>query len=110
MTIPTETQEKAKRVIWKKLDSHFKGKVRFSEIRASAMLDQDDNDFLNVLVVYEGDRKGLEPRLCNSLYSEIRGRLLDAGLHTIPSISYVDRIDDAKRTDMASVKGPSAQR
>ena len=110
MTITAETQEKAKQVIWKGLDSHFKGRARFSEIRANAMLDQEENDFLNVLVVYEGDRKGLEPRLCNSLYSEIRGRLLDVGLHTIPSISYVDKIDDAKRTDMASVKGPSAQR
>ena len=110
MTIPAETQEKARQVIREGLDSHFKGGVRFSEIRATALLDQDENDFLNVLVVYEGDRKGLEPRLCNSLYSEIRVRLLDVGLHSIPSISYVDKIDDARRTDVASVKGPSAQR
>ena len=110
MTIPGETQEKAKRVIWDRLDSHFKGKVRFSEIRASAMVDRDDNDFLNVSVVYEGDRKGLEPRLCNSLYSEIRGCLLDVGLHTIPSISYVDKFDDARRGDVDPVKRSSAQR
>ena len=110
MTITSETQEKAKQVIWEGLDSHFKGKIRFSEIRADAMLDQEENDFLNVLVVYEGDRKGLEPRLCNSLYSEIRGRLLDVGLQTIPSISYVDTRDDVKRTNSASMKGPSAQR
>lgn len=110
MTITAETQEKAKQVIWDGLDAHFKGRVRFSEIRTDPMLDQEENDFLNVLVVYEGDRKGLEPRLCNSLYSEIRGRLLEVGLHTIPSISYVDKSDDVKRVDSASLKGPSVQR
>ena len=109
MTINVETQEKAKKIIWDGLDSHFRGRVRFAGIRASAMLDQDENDFLNVLVVYEGDRKGLEPRLCNSLYSEIRDRLFDIGFYTIPSISYVDKGDDAKRTATASSKGPSGR-
>ena len=109
MTIPAETQEEAKRVIREGLDAQFKGGVRFSEVRASAMLDEDENDFLNVLVVYDGDSKSLEPRLCNSLYSEIRGRLFDIGLHSIPSISYVDKVDDAKRTDMPSAQGPSGR-
>ena len=109
MTISAETQERAKQVIWKGLNSHFKGKVRFSDVRASAMLDQDEDEFLNVLVIYEGDRKGLEPRLCNSLYQEIRGPLLHIGLCTVPSISYVNKADDSMRADTTPVRGPIRQ-
>ena len=98
MTISDEIQKKAKHVIWNGVNSHFKGKVRFADIYASPMLDQDEDEFLNVLVVYEGDRKGLEPHLCNSLYQEIRGQLFDIGLSTIPSISYVEKADDGKDT------------
>ncbi len=109
MTISTETQEKAKQIIWKGLNFHFNGKVRFADVHASAMLDQDQDEFLNVLVVYEGDRKNLEPRLCNSLYQEIRGQLFDIGLYTVPSISYVDKADGKKRIGTTPAHGPIRQ-
>ena len=102
MTISTETQERARKIIRAGLDAQFKGRVRFADIRSSPMLDQDDEEFLNVSVIYEGDRKGLEPHLCNSLYQGIRDQLVDIGIRTVPSISYVDRADDSK----LAVKAP----
>ena len=109
MTISAETQDGAKDVIRRGLKSHFKGKVSFADVHASAMLDQDQDEFLNVLVVYEGDYKRLDARLCNSFYQEIKDQLFAIGLCTVPSISYVGRADDGRRLGTTPVKGPVGQ-
>ena len=109
MIISTETKDRARDIIWKGLKAHFKGKVHFADIRASAMQDQDQDEFLNVLVVYDGDRNGLDARLCNSLYQEIRAQLFDVGLYTVPSISYVDKSDDGKRSGTTASSGHISQ-
>ena len=105
MTISAETQDRAKDIIWRGLKAHFKGNVHFADIRASTMLDQDQDEFLNVLVVYDGNRNGLDARLCNSLYQEVRDQLVDVGLYTVPSISYVDKSDDGKQSDISASSG-----
>ena len=109
MTISADTQARAEGIIRAGLDAQFRGKIKFADVRARPMLDQDEEEFLNVSVVYEGDRKSLEPGLCNSLYQEIEDQLLEIGVCTVPSISYIDKLDDVKRTGKTAGRGPAEQ-
>ena len=61
MAISLETQEQAKEIIESGLVSLFRGKVRFDTFRARSMLDEANDEFLQVSVVYEGNREELSP-------------------------------------------------
>ena len=91
MAISLETQEKAKQIILAGLRAQSHGSVRFSDIHATVRLNADDEEFLDVIVFYDGKREELNARLLNSLHSGIEPQLLEIGVLHIPAVSYTDR-------------------
>ena len=63
MVIATEAQEKARDIIRADLDAQFRGKVRFGSIRITLRLGLDDEECLDVLVVYDGRREDLQAQV-----------------------------------------------
>ena len=100
MVITTEAQEKAKDIIRADLDAQFRGKVRFGSIRITPRPGPDDEEYLDVLVVYEGRREDLQAQVLNSLYERIGSDLRVIGIDKNPSISYRDRTEDSERSGM----------
>ena len=91
MTISLEVQEKAKEIILAGLQAQSHGSVRFCDIRAERKLNAVDEEFLHAYVSYDGPREDLDVHLLNSLHEEIEPQLLEIGILTIPSVSYIDK-------------------
>ena len=109
MAISLEAQEQAKEIIESGLVSLFRGKVRFDTFRARSMLDEANDEFLQVSVVYEGNREELSPGLLNSLHQEIKPQLLAIGIQTVPVISYIDKTEDSEWSEIAFAHLPSGR-
>ena len=91
MAISLDTQEKAKEIILTGLRAQSHGPVRFNDIDAQVRRNAEDEEFLDVIVFYDGKREDLNVRRLNSLHSEIEPQLLEIGILHIPSVSYTDR-------------------
>ena len=107
MALSLAVQEKATEIIRSELTSQLIGKVRIESIRATPMLDATDDEFLQISVVYDGNRKDLDPRLLNGLHQQIKPRLLALGIRTVPSVSYIHKTEDGPRSEMATARPPA---
>ena len=103
MVITTEAQEKAKDIIRADLEEQFRGKVRFSSIRITPRPGPDDEEYLDVLVVYDGRREDLQAQVLNSLYERIGDDLRVIGIDKTPSISYRDKTEDSEWSGLVQV-------
>ena len=105
MGIALETQEKAKEIILAGLRAQSHGSVRFCDIHATVRLNAVDEEFLDMLVIYEGPREELNIHQLNALHGEIRPQLIEAGVLQIPSVSYTDQDSyDQMLSEMAAAR------
>ena len=103
MVITTEAQEKAKDIIRADLEEQFRGKVRFGSIRITPRPGPDEEEYLDVLVVYDGRREDLQAQVLNSLYERIGDDLRVIGIEKTPSISYRDKTEDSEWSEPVRV-------
>ncbi len=94
-----EAHEKAKTIIRDGLDAQFQGKVRFQEVRITPRLGAEDEEYLDIQVIYAGNPADLHPRLLNSLYGTIEDDLRAIGIKKIPSISYREETEDRELSE-----------
>ena len=104
MAINTETLEKAQNIIKDGLDAQFQGKVSFDSVRITPRLGPDDEEYLDVLVVYDSRDEDLVAQLLNSLYEHIGEDLRAIGIDRSPSISYRDRTENSEWSDLVRVR------
>ena len=109
MATPQETHDKAKGIIQNGLDTHFQGKVRFHEVRITPRSGGDDEEYLDVQVIYVGKPSDLNPGLLNSLYGVIESDLRAIGVEKIPSISYREKTEDGEWSELVQAVPPEAQ-
>ena len=89
MTISEDQMRQAEAMISDTLQIHHGHKVAFQSVKAKPALDLDNEEYLNVWVIYDGKPNSLDPRLLNSFYRVIMEPLHNLGIHARPSISYV---------------------
>ena len=104
MTITAEALEKAQNIIRDGLDAQFQGKVSFDSISITPRPGPDDEEYLDVLVVYDSGDEDLVAQLLNSLYERISDDLRAIGIDRSPSISYRDRTEDSEWSDLVPVR------
>ncbi len=89
MTITAEQADQAKGIILDCLNIHHEHRVPFRQVWTKPTRDFDDVPFLDVWVIYAGEPRNLNTALLNSFDTYLMGALSNAGIHAIPSISYV---------------------
>ena len=105
MAISLETQEKAKEIILAGLRAQSHGLVRFCDIHATVRLNGEDEEFLDVVVIYEGPREDLNVHQLNALHGEIEPQLIEVGVMHIPPVGYTDRPSyDQMLSEMAEAR------
>ena len=82
--------------------------MRFGSIRITSRPGPDDDEYLDVLVVYDGRREDIQAQVLNSLYERIGDDLRGIGIEKNPSISYRDKTEDSEWSDPVGV-GPFGQ-
>ena len=104
MAITAEALEKAENIIRDGLDAQFLGTVNFDSVRITPRLGPDDEEYLDVLVVYDSRDGDLSAQLLNSLYERIGDDLRALGIDRSPSISYRDKTEDEPWSDLVRVR------
>ena len=109
MVTSQDAHEKAKNIIERGLEAQFQGKVRFVEIRVTPRPGDDDEEYLDVQVIYDGRPSDLNPRLLNSLYGIIEKDLHAIGIEKIPTISYREKTEDNSWSQTVEAASPEGQ-
>ena len=89
MTITAQQADQAKDIILKCLNAHHQNPAPFQQVWTKPTHDLDGVPFLDVWVIYTGDPSNLDASLLNSFDTYLMQALKEAGIHAIPSISYV---------------------
>ena len=94
--ISGEAQEKVADIVRKMLTERFSG-IAFGPIRVVPAIDEfgdgDGEEYLRILVVFDGDQKALDARWTSTLIRRIRPKLFDAGVEEFPSFSFISKSD-----------------
>ena len=92
--ISGEVQEKVAEIVRKMLAERFSG-IAFGPIRVVPAVDEfgdgDGEEYLRILVVFDGDQKALDARWTSTLIRGIRPKLFAAGVEEFPSFSFVSK-------------------
>ena len=77
------------------LDGYFKGAFVFDPIRVEPQIDYwgGGEEYLEVIIVFDGDQKRLSPRWTVGLTSRLRNRLEDMGIEAFPVTRFMEKSD-----------------
>ena len=89
MPINPTAQSAAEDIIRSYPTNQLAGQVHIVKVLSSPRFCQDDEEFLDVSVIYEGQREALNPEVLNAVYHNISPHLLDIGVDHAPSIGYI---------------------
>ena len=91
--ITAEQAEQAREIVLGTLDEHHQGNFPWRQVWTKPDEDFDGVPFVDVWVIYEGDPSILDiPRL-NSYDARLHRALREAGIHALPSVSYIPEGD-----------------
>ena len=104
MAITAEALEKTQNIIRDGRDAQFLGTVNFDSVRITPRPGPDDEEYLDVLVVYESRDADLSAQLLNSLYERIGDDLRAIGIDRSPSISYRGKTEDTEWSNLMQAR------
>ena len=92
MTITADTLDKVSDIVRTELPKRLPDSIRVHHVKSEVWMGYDD-DFIHVTVIYEGDRKDLDPKVLNEFDDEIEPLLVNIGISRVPPISYANLRD-----------------
>ena len=103
MNISAETLAKVSEIVRAELPKRLPPSIRVHHVKSEVWMGYD-NDFIHVTVIYEGERKNLNPRMLNQFDEEIEPMLLGIGIDDVVPISYANKRDLDQLADVGRVK------
>ena len=90
-----ELREKVAAIVGQELRKRFADQLVFDPIRVIPAVDEygdgDGEEYLRVMIVFEGDQEALDAGWTSGLIRRIRPKLFDAGVKEFPSLSFVGK-------------------
>ena len=87
--------QKVAAIVGQELSQRFAGQLVFDPITVIPAVDEygdgDGEEYLRVMIVFEGDQDALDARWTSGLIRRIRPKLFDAGIMAFPSLSFVEK-------------------
>ena len=93
MGIPAYTLKVAEDGIKTMLNQAFGGTVVFDPVKVEPIADHYGDDNLNIVVVYDGDYDGLDPKKLNLVSAELASMLGSLGFRNMPTESYIEKTE-----------------
>jgi len=87
-----EAKEKVKAIVRNTLEKRFADDFIFDPIVVIPEIDDYSDDYLeylNIIIVFDGDQANLSPRWTSGFIGRIRPQLIDAGIEAFPVPSFV---------------------
>lgn len=90
-----ELREKVAAIVGRELHKRFAGQIVFDPITVIPAVDEygdgDGEEYLRVMIVFEGDPDALDAGWTSGLIRRIRPKLFNAGIEAFPSLSFVEK-------------------
>ncbi len=90
MTNKTRTDAVAN-IVSKTLAQRFEDEFVFDPIIVKPETDRDGEEYLHIIIVFDGDQKHLDPEWTAGLLGRIRPKLIEMGIDEFPSKSFVEK-------------------
>ena len=93
--IDAAVPEKVVGIVTDILDKRF-GDVdglTIEQVKVIPKIDHDGDDYLHIFVIFDGDQKLLDPKWTLTLYSRIAPQLMELGVESLPTRSFVEKSD-----------------
>ena len=97
MTITKQEMERVKEIILDGASTHFPPTVRFLDANVTIILNADDEEFINVELLYTAENPVLDGHLMNTLFRVIDEPISASGIRARTLLHYID-INDPTRT------------
>ena len=92
--ITEESAEKAADIVREVLEERFGGgEMVFHQVFAKQRFDHDDDEYLHIYIVYEGDWKLLDPDWTRTLVGRITPQLTELGIPYPASKSFIPKYE-----------------
>lgn len=82
-------------IVRETLEDRFKGTFVFDPVLAVPAIDEfgggDGSAYLRIVIIFDGDRKQLDPGWTSGLIGRIEPKLIDAGIEEFPSPSFIEK-------------------
>lgn len=109
MPITKQEMERVKEIILDGAKSHFPPTVQFQDANATVMLNADDEEYIDVELLYTADNPVLDSHLMNTLFRVIDEPILASGVTAHTLIHYIDINDPTWQQYQKSATPPSAR-
>ena len=86
-----EVTRKVKSIVRKALDERFKDEFVFDPIIVQTRFDHDDDEYVDIWIVYDGDRKRLDPHWTAGLSGLILDQVTEDEVPVVPSKQFVEK-------------------
>lgn len=84
-----EAKEKVKTIVRNTLEKRFAADFIFDPIDVIPEIDEYGDDYLHIIIVFDGDQANLSPRWTSGLIGRIQPHLIAAGIDAFPVPSFV---------------------
>ena len=91
-TLATVTDEVAN-IVRQILEEKFGDSLVFDPIEVIPKVDHDGDEYLHIYMVYDGDVELLDSAWTLGFYGLIRPKLIELGVESLPSKSFVEKSD-----------------
>ena len=84
-----EAKEKVEAIVRSTLEKRFAGDFIFDPIVVIPEIDEYGDDYLDIIIVFDGDQAKLDPSWTSGLIGRIQPHLVAAGIEAFPVPSFV---------------------
>ena len=86
---PDEVIRKVEAIVRKALDEMFGDEFVFDPVVVNPEIDHYGDEFLHIYIVFDGDQKGLKPKLTLSLIDRLVGEMTEDEMPHVPGTSFI---------------------
>ena len=90
-TLTQEDREKVAGIVLEDLMERFADDFAFDPIIAKLDVDQYGEDYLRILIIFDGDQDRLDPKWTSGLISRIYPKLIASGLPYFPNPGFIEK-------------------
>lgn len=90
-SLTREDREKVASIVREDLLERFEGEFTFDPIMARLDLDHYGEEYLRILIIFDGDLERLDSKWTSGLISRIYPKLIDSGLPYFPNPGFIEK-------------------
>lgn len=90
-SISCQALETVASIVEEVLTQRFEGEFVFEPIVVKPDVDEYGDDYLRILVIFDGDQGRLDPSWTSTMIRRIRPQMNKAGIPQFPNISYIEK-------------------